>query len=83
MKKYIKPELFYERYELSQHIADCQWEMNQANENVCKALPDQDPFFASLEDGSLFTETAACEIQDWENYCYQTGAEGAIKVFVS
>ena len=28
MKKYVKPELFFERYELSQHIADCTWEMN-------------------------------------------------------
>ena len=23
MKAYVKPELFYERYELSKHIADC------------------------------------------------------------
>ena len=28
MKNYVKPELFYERYELSQHIADCAWEVN-------------------------------------------------------
>lgn len=83
MKKYIKPELFYERYELSQHIADCQWEMNLANDKVCQALPDQDPFFAPLEWGSLFTETAECTIQDWENYCYQTGSAGDIKVFIS
>ena len=27
MKAYVKPQLFYERYELSQHIADCTWNM--------------------------------------------------------
>lgn len=83
MKKYVKPELFYERYELSQHIADCQWEMQMANENVCQAEPDQDPFFAPLEGGNLFTETAGCQIQNWEKYCYQPGSVGDIKVHIS
>ena len=25
MKKYVKPEIYYENFELSQHIADCGW----------------------------------------------------------
>ena len=42
MKPYIKPELFYERYEVSQHIADCAWEWeNSTDPNNCMALPDQ------------------------------------------
>lgn len=83
MKKYVKPELFYERYELSQHIADCQWEMNHATKESCVALPDQDPFFLPLDWGTLFTEQPRCDNVDWENYCYQTGNSGNVKVFVS
>ena len=83
MKKYVKPELFYERYELSQHIADCQWEMNYANGESCVAKPDQDPFFLPLDWGNLFTEKPRCDIDDWQNYCYQTGSTGDIKVCIS
>lgn len=39
MKKYVKPELFYEHYELSQHIADCDFEYIQAQDS-CAALGD-------------------------------------------
>lgn len=28
MKKYVKPELFYERYELTEQIAACAWDLN-------------------------------------------------------
>lgn len=80
MKKYVKPELFYERYELSQHIADCQWEMALADENSCVANTDMG--FWGYED-TLFTDTAGCNNTKWENYCYQAGADGDIKVFAS
>lgn len=80
MKKYIKPELFYERYELAQHIADCQWEMTQADKTACVAKTDMD--FWGYED-TLFVETSTCNVTNWENYCYQPGTEGDIKVFAS
>lgn len=83
MKKYVKPELFYERYELSQHIADCQWEMNLATKEACEALPDQDPFFLPLDWGKLFIEDSRCTITDWQQYCYQPGNAADIKVFIS
>ena len=42
MKKYVKPELFYERYELSEHIADCLWEwQDYTAKEVCVAHPDE------------------------------------------
>lgn len=37
MKKYVKPELFYENYELSQHIAACHWDLNSADRGSCTA----------------------------------------------
>lgn len=80
MKNYIKPELFYERYELAQHIADCDWELTQADGNTCKANPDLDQLGPQP---TLFTDNAGCEATDWERYCYQPGAADDIKVFMS
>lgn len=40
MKKYVKPQLFYERFELSQHVANCDWELLSASSTVCSAKPD-------------------------------------------
>ena len=42
MKKYVKPELFYEHFELSQHIADCAWELQQGSKEACYAIGDTD-----------------------------------------
>lgn len=78
MKAYIKPELFYERYEVSQHIADCAWEFkDHGDPSACKAVPD-----AIKMQGmpSLFnSEGYGCEVVDaveYENYCYQNNADG-------
>lgn len=82
MKKYIKPELFYERYELSQHIADCAWEFtNHTKEHVCQANGDDSK---GLGDDILFIDGIACTIDsgNYQNYCYQSGADG-INCFVS
>ena len=73
MKKYVKPELFYERYELSEHIADCAWDYNgSTNEYTCIAEPDMEkipfPF-------PLFSH-AGCMIApgDVEDLCYHTAS---------
>lgn len=79
MKKYVKPELFYEKYELSQHIADCQWEL-QYGKNQCVATPD--PEDMPGYDKTLFSAELSCDITNYEDYCYQNGT-GAIKVFIS
>ena len=79
MKKYVKPELFYERYELSQHIADCAWEWTSlTNEGTCFASPDSvllKPYFGY----KLFASYDVCTIfrEDIEDYCYQNGAPHA------
>lgn len=84
MKPYIKPELFYERYEVSQHIADCAWEWeNSTDPNNCMALPDQGklPGFPVL----FLEGTPGCEFTDateYENYCYQNSVSD-IKLHMS
>ncbi len=78
MKAYIKPELFYERYEVSQHIADCAWEFqNQGDPSNCVAVGDSNklPGMPTL----FQAEGRGCQLVDavdHENYCYQNSADG-------
>lgn len=81
MKKYVKPELFYEHYELSQHIADCNFEYIQA-QGTCAAQGD-------VEDGNgavlVFNSTPApCNVlpDNLEWFCYTTSV-GAGNTFMS
>lgn len=84
MKKYVKPELFYEHFELSQHIADCGWEMQYATKESCNATPDLD-HWAGYEGDTVFTLEPSCTITDWEQYCYENGsaANSAAGLFIS
>lgn len=73
MKKYVKPELFYERYELTEQIAACAWDLNQANENVCGFHG------ADLGMGDwviLAAKENGCKITDFQGYCYYPSEDG-------
>ena len=78
MKKYVKPEIFYEVFELSQHIADCtyEWE-NMVDPAYCYALPDLEKLpFLEGTDSKVFVEYGVCTHLrgDLEEFCYQNGA---------
>ena len=76
MKKYVKPELVFEQYELNQHIADCAWEMNDKTKEVCTASWDSD---MGGNFGTLFTTALNCQHNvenGYENYCETNGSEG-------
>ena len=86
MKKYVKPELFYEHFELSQHIADCAWEWaNYTQEDICHAEADPKymPGFQG-PDYNLFESYPVCTLtSDWYTaYCYQND-EISISLFKS
>lgn len=76
MKKYVKPELFYERYELTKHIADCSWELQSGSDSQCYAKPDAEDYpgfqqlFHAQQDGCQMTS------DKWQDYCYHNGADG-------
>lgn len=65
MKAYVKPELFYERYELSQHIANCDIEVQSGDVNNCYGLADAGLGFDGLK---LFTDSNVCSTI-FEAYC--------------
>ena len=77
MKKYVKPELFYEQFELSKHIADCAWELALGDEKVCCATPDSAKI--PVSENLFMSENNGCIVMsdEYQYYCYQGGAEGA------
>lgn len=82
MKKYVKPELFFEQFVLSQHIADCKLEyVDATNEMTCYAIPDYDNFDPS-NPNKVFLSKGICEYDPPEGYCYTGSAEG-INTFAS
>ena len=86
MKKYVKPELFYEKYELTQHIADCAWELTNSTKNTCSATPDPDyldglsNLFVSDANGCVYIPKEYGG--NYELYCEFNGGQG-INVFAS
>lgn len=74
MKKYVKPELFYEHFELTQHIAACGWNMQSADVNNCHAVPDKTGVWGDGFDVKLFAVAGVCEYTKWEDFCFESGA---------
>ena len=80
MKNYVKPELFYESYELSQNIAACGWDLNQANTKDCKFVGDPTYGNPSIV---VFETKEKCETV-LEGYCYENSSDNiAMKIFQS
>ncbi|MDD6262311.1 MAG: hypothetical protein PUA83_04365 [Clostridiales bacterium] len=74
MKAYVKPDLVYENFELSENIAACGWDLNQNSKDVCVAAGD--PNFGNS--GNLFIANIACTITPdmLETYCYEVSTTG-------
>ena len=85
MKKYVKPELFYEHYELSQHIADCAWELTNSTKDTCSAQADPDYLLDFVNSDLFMDSNNGCALIPGKNYhafCYHDGAQG-VNVFAS
>ena len=79
-KAYEKPRAYVERFELSEHVADCGWELQAGNEDSCYATPDPD-WNLGVPDGTKMFLGGPCEFIP-ESYCY-TASEGAYGLFRS
>lgn len=80
MKVYEKPRITIEQFTLSQHVADCGWELQAGDENSCIANPDPD-WNLGVPDGTKMFLGSPCEFVP-ESYCY-TDADGAFGLFRS
>lgn len=84
MKKYVKPELILEHYELSNTIAACAFDLTLSDSSSCTAT-------GSSADGMggvvLFLNKEMGCLHDpkiFEFYCYQNGSgDGGANVFNS
>ena len=68
MKTYVKPELFFESFELSQHIAGCNLTLTQAV-GAC----DAHGTIEGIPGESWFISKGNCETVV-EAYCYTNGS---------
>ena len=75
MKKYVKPELFYEQFELSRHIADCALEYKSEFQSAESCVAYTDPDFWGTEYPVFIAENAKC-LEKYEGYCYTSGSNG-------
>lgn len=78
MKVYEKPRICIERFELSQHIAACAWDMtNQSDKDQCTAVSDEE---WGLPGGiAMFTDTPRCTFtpEQFDGFCYTSSTEGS------
>lgn len=82
MKKYVKPDLYYEDFHLSVHIATCAWDMsNYKSIAECSAAPDGSNGLPA-ESMNAFMNNANCVDGPIEDFCYTNGADG-INIFNS
>ena len=74
MKKYVKPELFYEHFELSQQIAACQYDLDESTGFFVGDETSDWPGLVIFRDGCT---TSA------EGYCEHNGAAPLFNIFNS
>lgn len=84
MKKYVKPVLFYEHYELSEQIAACAYDLNYADESSCRGNGYLGTDVGYPSDMILIGEVGVdgCQIVP-EMYCYQPGSGDNFSTFNS
>ncbi|WP_455582725.1 hypothetical protein [Dysosmobacter sp.] len=86
MKTYVKPELYYESFELSQHIAACDLKLESADPIVCSVAANDmlEGLGTILQDA--FITSANCKFsydRDYERYCYTNGTDTLPRFFQS
>ena len=92
MKTYVKPELYFESFELSQHIASCDFKLvNSQYESNCEVVktgpgtaPDE---FGTIMGGYFTGDTQSCDkkigFDRFEHYCYTNGSGSLYCLFQS
>lgn len=84
MKKYVKPALYCERFQLTEMIAgNCEVVFNSTKEIACQDGKLKDPGMYPIIDGkSPFTNTSVCDYE-MDGYCYWNGTSDLLASFTS
>ena len=81
MKVYVKPELYYESFELSQNVATCDYQLSSNDKNSCKIITDRYENDGGNWTGG-FSNTKVCDFE-YEVYCYTDGSGTMPSLFKS
>lgn len=80
MKKYVKPELFYESYELTQQIAACDYDSHGTmNDEGCQFTGLNKDFNETM---TIFMSGCGSNTIT-ESYCYHNASSGYYGIFNS
>lgn len=79
MKKYVKPELFYESYELTQQIAACQYDSLGSHDDKGCTFTGVNDFNETV---TIFLPGNELCTTESEYYCYH-GSSGSYNIFNS
>lgn len=72
MKHYEKPQIYFEKFELSVHIAACAIDMaNSKTVDECSGIGD--PAFGYPDGMQFFVNPDVCKDGSIDNYCYTNG----------
>ena len=76
MKKYVKPDLYFESFQLTQHIAACAYDMINSNDpDNCYSYGDKHNVYTNYgESMRFFSNENVCTDGKPEIYCYFNGA---------
>lgn len=69
MKKYEKPIIQFESFVLSEHIADCGWELQSGDTQSCHAIGDTSWGYPDDVKGFTVNVVTTCDVEP-EGYCY-------------
>lgn len=87
MKKYVKPEVYFESFQLSQHIAACGWDVESGSVETCVSHGDKQDVYVTNDtlaaNGPAFAQSNASCVFEPESYCYQNGASDMFRTFSS
>lgn len=83
MKKYVKPDLYFESFQLTQHIAACRYDMIGLRDvNDCYSHGDRNQDVGGYYDPTTkFFSGGQCEITP-EDYCYTNASSDEIAVTI-
>ena len=81
LKKYVKPELIFESFELSQQIAACDYDSNNTLTDIgCEFTGVNKDFGVPM---TIFLEGNADCTTKAESYCYHGSSGGMFSIFNS
>lgn len=82
LKKYVKPDLFYENFELSHSVANCSPALNHT-ENECTLDSWEAPDLYLDAGENVFHSQCTITSERLEGYCYWSGSDETRNIFTS